>query len=739
MQPSTSSCTRPGLTLPRWDFALTGGPISVPQQSQSTANGDGTGSAIPRGCRLPRATTRVELCGRLYVAIDGRPLDDRLPGRQGRMLFAYLVANRARPVTRDELMGALWPESAPAAPGPALSTLLARLRAVLGEGKLHGRHELSLRLPPDAWIDLEVVEAQAAHAESALTDGNLEAVLGAGRHALALAQRPLLPEFTEGWVEERRRELGELKLTMLEVCARAGLARGGPELRAAERAARTLVTQSPYRESGYALLMKICAASGDVAEALRVYDKLRVLLRDELGAAPSRALVALNDELLRAQTPSPLARSAEHPLPRPLALMAQRTLVGRVHELAQLRACWEQLDGEPGFALVSGEAGIGKTHLLASFARDVRAEGATVLFGRCDEEAAGAYQPFVEALNAHLASVDVGAWDTGLPAERRGLDRLVPGLGARPDEHRHRVARAPEDPPAQMFGAVVNLLRNIAGRQPLLVVLDDMQWADKATLLLVRHILRSLDGVRAMLILAFRAVDAPAPPGLAALLADLRRERDIERVSLKGLGENEVADLHRAHGMEDPDEALPRALGRATAGNPFLIVHALRGLHKGPEPARRPEIDLDRLGMLEGVMEFVLRQLSSLDGTPRKMLETASVQGIEFRLEVLERVLGVPAERLLELIEDLIDAGLVAEAPGNIDHFAFRHPLVRHALHGQILASRRRRLEGAVARALDAVDRPTASLPARSTLAGPTSSRIPAKCRRDRSHRLTDH
>jgi pentatricopeptide repeat protein len=130
----------------------------------------------------------------------------------------------------------------------------------------------------------------------------LDAALEAGREALAFADRPLLPEFSECWVEEHRRELGELKLTMLEVCARAGLARGGADLRAAERAARKLVTQSPYRESAYALLMKVCAARGDVAEALRVYDALRILLRDQLGAAPSPALVALNDQLLSGDT-----------------------------------------------------------------------------------------------------------------------------------------------------------------------------------------------------------------------------------------------------------------------------------------------------------------------------------------------------------------------------------------------------------------------------------------------------
>jgi DNA-binding SARP family transcriptional activator len=585
------------------------------------------------------------------------------------MLFAYLVANRGRPVSRDELMGALWPETAPAAPGPALSTLLARLRPALGEGILEGRHELCLRLPPDAWIDLEVAAAQAAYAEDSLTNGNLGAALEAGREALALAQRPLLPEFTECWVEERRRELRELKLTVLDVCARAGLARGGPALRAAERDARMLVSQSPYRESGYALLMRICAARGDLAEALRVYDTLRVLLRDELGATPSPALVELNDRLLVTQTPPPLARASELPLPRPLALAAREQLVGRVDELEQLRSCWERQGDEPRLALVMGEAGIGKTHLIASFARDAHAAGATVLFGRCDEESPGPYQPLLEALN-------------GLPPEARGLGPSGPDGQGR-----------------QVFDASVGALRDIAAERPLLVVLDDVQWADKASLLLVRHLLRSLDGVRAMLILACRAVHAPASRSLAALLADLRRERDLEHLTLEGLAENEVAALVRVRGAHGAGESLPSALWRKTSGNPFLVVEALRGLHQVEALPDATEVDLDQLGALDGVTELVL-QLTGWDRAARKVLEAASVEGTEFRLQVLERVLGEPAERLLEPIENLIDAGLVVEVRDQIDHFAFRHPLVRHALHEQILASRRLRLARSVALAL---------------------------------------
>jgi DNA-binding SARP family transcriptional activator len=231
-------------------------------------------------------------------------LQARLPGRQGRKLLAYLVAHRARPVSRDELMGALWPCAAPAAPGPALSTVLTRLRRTLGEGLLEGRRELWLRLPSDAWVDVEAMQARAARAETALSRRNMNEALEAGREALALTEQRLLPEFADPWVEELRRELEERRRAMFEVCARAGLALGDHELGAAERAARALVTDNPYRESGYALLMEVHAARGDVAEAVRVYDTLRTHLRDELGVLPSRALVKLNDRLLDAEGPT---------------------------------------------------------------------------------------------------------------------------------------------------------------------------------------------------------------------------------------------------------------------------------------------------------------------------------------------------------------------------------------------------------------------------------------------------
>jgi DNA-binding SARP family transcriptional activator len=301
LQPRSLSSTAPGASQPVWLGAEGPSSPALPLRWGIASDRPGAGRRRPRA--EPSGRTRIDLCGRLAVEIEGRALQARLPGRQGRMLFAYLAANRARPVSRDELMGALWPDRAPADPGAALSTLLTRLRQSLGTGVLTGRHELSLQLPPGTSIDLEVMEDRAARAERRLSANDARGALHAGREALALAEQRLLPEFREPWVEERRQQVDELRAALLDVCARAGLMLGGHELTAAERAARALVAHNPYRESGYALLMEINAARGDVAEALRVFDGIRLLLRDSLGVLPSRPLVRLSERLLGVDDP----------------------------------------------------------------------------------------------------------------------------------------------------------------------------------------------------------------------------------------------------------------------------------------------------------------------------------------------------------------------------------------------------------------------------------------------------
>jgi DNA-binding SARP family transcriptional activator len=238
------------------------------------------------------AETRIQLCGRLVARIDGRRVEDDLPGRQGRLAFAYLTTHRNRTVTREELVEALWRE--PSA-SDRLSPLLSKLRAVV---PLDGRGDVRLDLPADAWIDLEAASAGIHRAESAAARADWSGVWGPGRVAQHVASRAFLPGEDAPWIEEQRRRLDEILVRSLELVGRACVAIGGGELDTAERAARALIARAPYRESGHRLLMEALAARGNTAEALLVYDALRRRLREELGAAPSADTQALHRLLL---------------------------------------------------------------------------------------------------------------------------------------------------------------------------------------------------------------------------------------------------------------------------------------------------------------------------------------------------------------------------------------------------------------------------------------------------------
>ena len=242
--------------------------------------------------------TRIQLCGRLVAEIAGRQIENELPGRQGRMVFAYLAANRSRMVTRPELVDVLWPGGAPDAAETALAALLSKVRRGAGEGVLEGKTELRLSLSPDAWIDLEAAGVGVHRAESAVALGDWERAWAPARTALYTANRGLLPGYEAPWIEERRRWLEDVRLRALECVGVVGLRMGGTELAAAVRAGRALVEAAPFRESGYRLLMEALAAEDNVAEALRVYERLRVLLREELGAAPGAAAQELHRRLL---------------------------------------------------------------------------------------------------------------------------------------------------------------------------------------------------------------------------------------------------------------------------------------------------------------------------------------------------------------------------------------------------------------------------------------------------------
>jgi DNA-binding SARP family transcriptional activator len=250
----------------------------------------------------PKAETRIQLCGRLVVRLEGRRVDDALPGALGQLLFTYLVLNRLRRIDRDELLIAVYGEEAGPGHQARLSVLLSKLRRITGPELLGGRSELELALPPDAFIDLEAALDALHRAESRVAKGEWASAWGPASLAYDVASRPLLRSHDRPWLDDWRHRLDGVRLSGLECLAEASLGLGGPELPQAENCARRLIELAPFRENGYRILMEALERSGNVAEALRVYDGLRVTLRDELGVAPSSAVQDVHRRLLGATT-----------------------------------------------------------------------------------------------------------------------------------------------------------------------------------------------------------------------------------------------------------------------------------------------------------------------------------------------------------------------------------------------------------------------------------------------------
>ena len=323
----------------------------------------------------------------------------------------------------------------------------------MGSAALAGRDTVELQLPEETWVDIEAAENAIQAAEAALSASEWKDAWAHGNVALNISSRPFLAGFEAAWVEEVRRELDELQSRARESIARAGIGLGGSELAGAERSARELVRTTPFRESGYVLLMRALVASGNTAEALRAYERLRHVLREELGTAPGAEIQALHRRLLTGregeeQLPDPAGRAdskapaavrepppaaADLPLPTWLVPTRRSPFVGRTGEISQLEDLWEEAaSARHQIVLVSGEPGMGKTRLATEFAQGVHdSGGAGVLYGRADEHGTLSYQPFVEALRHWAINTSAEELQASLGPHGGVLARLVPEITIR--------------------------------------------------------------------------------------------------------------------------------------------------------------------------------------------------------------------------------------------------------------------------------------------------------------------
>ena len=659
--------------------------------------------------------TRIQLCGRLSVEIDGEQVADSLRGRQVPLLLAYLVLNRDRYVGREELIGALWPFQAPQSQDAALRTLLSRLRSVLGSSALAGRDELGLVLPEPVWIDIEAAVVEVQRAQQTLERGDVRSAWALAQVPLNIAGRGLLPGSQARWLEPRRRELEDVRLRALEVIGRAGLSMGGTQLASVERAARSLIEAEPYRESGYSLLMEALALQGNVAEGLLVYDRLRTLLRDELGTTPSAETIAVHERLLgrgsRAATGAGTAAADTQTsfveLPPELATRARAPLVGRGREMSELEQLWltateQQAGDSPGrIVLMVGDPGIGKTRLAAELARRVHAQGACVIAGRAPQETLVAYQLFVEALRQYLLSVPIAELQATTRDYSSELARLIPELRRRAPELPLPSPAEPETDRYRLFEAVVGVLSSISARAPVLLVLDDLQWADRPTLLLLRHLARASDPARLLILGAYRATEATAE-SFGDALVELGRERLISEIAVGGLSELETAELVRVWSGEAPSHAFARALHSETEGNPLFIEEIVRHLAEaGVRASEAGARELQRFGLPENVKQVIARRLGRLSAQATEWLRVAAVIGRDFDSSLHERVVALDEDEYLNALDEALSTGLVVET-GSDASYSFSHALIRETLYEGMSAARRARIHRRVGEALEA-------------------------------------
>lgn len=639
----------------------------------------------------------------------------RIDGQKPLVVLAMLIAAGGRALSVDQLTIGLWGDEAPRTAHKALHTYISSLRKALEPDRAGDSPQVLLttatgyRLALEgASIDAEIfrdlvqrgrrhlAEGQHAEAESALSDG-----LGLWRgpaYAQALDAEPVHHEAVA---------LEELRLAANEDLLEARLELGD-EAKVAVAAER-MTLEHPLRERSWACLMLARYRMGCQAEALGAYRRLRTVLGEELGIEPSSELQALEEAIL---LHDPAVGRQRHDgsisgghldLPRFLAPRPETPFVGRREEVGTLLAAWSDASaGAHRLVAVLGEAGIGKTALVSHAARQLHDLGANVVAGRCREDGQVPYLPVIEVIRQVLTEPDADRLLGSLRQLATPLNRLVPdlvsdgpALRAEPGTERHL-----------LHEAVAQLLRATSRERPLVVILDDVQWADAGTLDLIRHVAGHPEPARVLVLMTARPGSA-TEDRLDDLLDDLARFDGAERLPLEGLTLDESTMMLASITDGRLPEVAASVVHTHTGGNPFFLEE-LAG-HMGRVGALddrdllRSPADVENLGVPPMVQRAVGRRFAAVPHRGRSLLEMAAVIGTSFGLDILSAATGIDSLTVVDLLYEARSRGMVVEIPGESGRFAFRHALIRQSVYEAQTPVRLVEAHRRIAHALDAL------------------------------------
>ena len=378
--------------------------------------------------------------------------------------------------------------------------------------------------------------------------------------------------------------------------------------------------------------------------------------------------------------------------------------VGRQREMAELTAALDDaLTGNGRLVMLVGEPGIGKTRTAQELTREAEVRGAQVCWGWCYEEAgAPPYWPWVQPIRSYVQLEDSERLRSEMGSGAADIAEIVPTLRAKLPDLETPPDLEPEQARFRLFDSIATFLKNAARSQPLVLVLDDLHWADKPSLLLLQFLARQLQGCRLLVVGCYRDVELSRQHPLSEALAQLSREPVFQRVPMRGLSQDETGQFMEASVGIEPTTGLAEALYSHTEGNPFFITEVIRLLSESGELTAGRIGAAEGLRIPQGVREVIGQRLRRLSEQCNRVLTTASVVGPEFDFRLLNMLSGGMSEdQLLQAVDEAVSVHLIEDVPGQMDRYQFSHALIQQTLAEEVTTSRRVRLHARIGEALE--------------------------------------
>ena len=622
-----------------------------------------------------------------------------LPTRKSQALLAFLALPPGRSHPREKLASLLWGGMRePQARRGLRQSLFTLRKAVDAEPPALLIDGQTVALNPTS-VDVDVVkfERQVAEGTPAALERAATLYRGELLEGLDLQEAPF-----EEWLLAERERLRELALEAL-----AQLLRHQRTTEATEAALRTglrLLALDPLQEPVHRAVMRLYVQLGRRASALRQYQICIGVLQRELRVEPETTTKQLYQEILR-QRPSHAAADVESPatahavpaeapappdetLPRELPLVGRETEIDRLREA--LNQAWE---GHGQVAVLIGEAGVGKSRLLAELAAEAVARGGRVLVGRCYEaEQILPFAAWVDALRAGRVDADKNVLEGLTPLWRTEVARLLPELGV----PGHGPGQSPVDY-RQLFESVAQLVRHLVLHQPVVLILEDLHWGDEMSLRLLSFLGRRLQTWPLLVVGTAREEDLPGAPILRRTLEDLVRDKHLVELRLAPLSKEETLTLVRTLAGAERNEAVTTGLAAQvwiiSEGNPFAVVETVRALPEGfvADPSAT-------LAVPKRVREVILRHLEALSERGCDLAIVAAVIGREFDFPLLCRSAGLEENDAAESLEELVRRRVLHSVG---ERFDFTHDRIREVAYGRLLRERQRALHARIANSME--------------------------------------